>query len=137
MNYNLEKMLMTLGYTERGSKCIITRRKRELNLFIEDNTSVSEENVIKILDTSPRKGIASMIMRLEEFIHEEVLEEASEEIPSTPSEEEETVPQNIESMDSMEIKRELQKNINRGISDFPRKARKNGRGKNRLKKRHR
>lgn len=71
MNYNLEKMLMTLGYTERGSKCIITRRKRALNLFIEDNSSVSEEDVVKILDTLSKKGIASMIRRMEEFLDQE------------------------------------------------------------------
>lgn len=71
MKFNCIKILMALGYTERGSKCIITRRKKELNLSIEDYTSVSEEDIIKILDSLSKRGIASMIVRMEEFLDQE------------------------------------------------------------------
>lgn len=109
MTYDLQEMLMGLGYTKGESKSAIRSKIEHLDLFIEDYTSVSEYIVIRVLDSLSESGIASLIADMDSFRHEEVLEQ----VPSTPSEEEEEI---------------VLQNISRGISNFLREAMKNGRG---------
>ena len=129
--YNLMKMMQVLEYTERGSKCIITRRKNEQGLSIDDNTRVSEEDVIIILDTLSRKGIASIIRRREEFLSKE--DEGSSEgtIPEDnhdilKDKHEETQEEDSE-IDLLALKRKNFANMKRGVPSSVFQGR--GRGK--------
>lgn len=65
---NLINILVKLGYTIRGAKGIISRRKKELDLSIDDYEKVNIEDAIRILDTLSKKGMASLVRKFDEFL---------------------------------------------------------------------
>lgn len=75
MKYNLIKIMIELGYTTRGAKGVITRKRKELGFSIDNYEQVSKEDVVKILDTLSKKGMVSIIMRLDDFKYTETLKE--------------------------------------------------------------
>lgn len=75
MIYNLIKILIEIGYTNKGAKGIISRRKRELSLNINNYEQVSKDDAVKILDTLSKKGMVSIIMRLDDFQYTEELKD--------------------------------------------------------------
>lgn len=116
MIYNLIKILIEIGYTNKGAKGIISRRKRELGLSINNYEQVSKEDVVKILDTLSKKGMVSVVMRLDDF---EYTEELKEKISNLDSEVKEVPNTEIfEPLDYLEMKNESLLSKTKGIPNF-------------------
>lgn len=134
MIYNLIKILIEIGYTKKGAKGIISRRKRELGLSISNYEQVSKDDVVKILDTLSKKGMVSIIMRLDDF---EYTEELKEETPNLDSEVKEVPNTEIfESLDYLKMKNESLLSKTKGIPNFSQRS-KRGRGSKCFNRHHR
>ena len=77
--YNLIEMLVTLGYKVIGAKSTITRRKKKLEIEIDDYERVTYEEVKAIIDSLKKEGTWTLRDNLDRY-QSDVLEETESEV---------------------------------------------------------